>query len=378
MLTARAAWGQSGDINGDGCVDLQDVAVVQRGMTGPQCTPGDAFMEMVLVPGGGAGPEYDFLIGKYEVTNEQFAAFLNDAQADGGQTLRGSAIRIGTNKDVRTITGVLIAQPYYLAYNPEAPVGQRFRAELGYEKKPVFDVAWIASAKFCNWLTVHSGLSEDDACYVEVDDVVGWRPRVISREEWRDRDLNDFERHRLVTECRGYRLPMDAVGMEGAITVDGNPFDEWYKAAAYDPDAPNYERPSTGEVTVKPNALARHWRFGFGRDELTAFNAHCGLGRVGLDGGFSPVGWFDGSNWMYEPIGTTEMSVSHFGLFDVSGNAPEWVQDRMSYSPCFATRGGAYWSGYIGGTSGCEATARLMVCNDVWLGWTGLRVVRVP
>jgi hypothetical protein len=58
---------------------------------------------MRQVPGGGqpGGPAYDFRMGQYEITNAQFAAFLNDAQLDGGATGRGSNMHFDADGRVR-------------------------------------------------------------------------------------------------------------------------------------------------------------------------------------------------------------------------------------------------------------------------------------
>ena len=76
-----------------------------------------------------------FYMGKYEVTNEEFAAFLNAEgnQEEGGRewvNLRGSKIK----KD-----------------------GDRFVVEEGFEKHPMIYVSWYGARAYCQWLSQQTG-----------------------------------------------------------------------------------------------------------------------------------------------------------------------------------------------------------------------------
>ncbi|MCI5082648.1 MAG: SUMF1/EgtB/PvdO family nonheme iron enzyme [Saprospiraceae bacterium] len=80
-----------------------------------------------------------FYIGQYEVTNEEFAAFLNEEgnQEEGGTTwvdLSGSRCRIKKE-------------------------GDQFVVEQGYEKHPMVQVSWYGARAYCAWLSKKTGES---------------------------------------------------------------------------------------------------------------------------------------------------------------------------------------------------------------------------
>jgi formylglycine-generating enzyme required for sulfatase activity len=83
----------------------------------------------------------DFSIGKTEITNEQFCAFLNERgnQEEGGATWinlegRSSIEKCRIQSD-----------------------GKHFSVEKGYEKHPVIYVSWYGSNAYCSWLSQKTG-----------------------------------------------------------------------------------------------------------------------------------------------------------------------------------------------------------------------------
>jgi formylglycine-generating enzyme required for sulfatase activity len=130
----------------------------------PQCSPSgepgegakngereavpDGFMEFVAVGHAGNANDstgfgsvsYAFDMGKYPVTNTQYAEFLNAVaksdphslyQASMGQLPHGGIERQGTAGD-------------YI-----------YRVKPGMERKPVVFISWFDAARFCNWM--HNG-----------------------------------------------------------------------------------------------------------------------------------------------------------------------------------------------------------------------------
>jgi formylglycine-generating enzyme required for sulfatase activity len=85
------------------------------------------------VPGIGAVP-YDYSIGKYEVTLDQYAAFLNAVAADDTYTLYNGNLEITQSGSEGNFT-----------YAPSAS-----------GNPPVNYVSWFDAARFCNWL--HNGM----------------------------------------------------------------------------------------------------------------------------------------------------------------------------------------------------------------------------
>jgi formylglycine-generating enzyme len=84
----------------------------------------------------------NFYIGKTEVTNEQYCAFLNEKR---GQTEDDVFwVGIGETDDFE--------QKNRLTFN-----GNQYNVEKGYEEYPVIWVSWFGSKAFCNWLSQKTG-----------------------------------------------------------------------------------------------------------------------------------------------------------------------------------------------------------------------------
>lgn len=359
------------------CTDLRAFRDFQNGFDGPDCSQAVQMPEMVLVAGGGAGPSYDFWIGKYEVTNAEFAAFLNDAEVDGGLTGRGAYLWFQANGDVWLPSGTSIFRPHDFAlgnrivFNPQEDSGRHYRPALGSESHPVLIYSRIIAAKYCNWLTIATGLGEEERCFSEGPSSSDWHPITIATGVWPQRDLNASERQTLVDDYRGFRLPMDNLGSaSGYVGNQVNPFNEWYKAAAYDPAGPANSRVGPGGETVP----ARHWIYGCGREAIVGrdanFEGSCDPNEE-INGGMAtlPVGYFDGINWAGCGQGTTRSDGNHFGLRDASGNAPELVLDKIQPTGAeIAVRGGSAWVG----SSSCAASVRSSISTRA-----GFRLVRV-
>ncbi len=213
-----------------------------------------------------------YYIDKYEVTNEQYAAALNWAYAQGGL--------------ITVTTGVVYQHgsgnnpPYCDTNSADAESrihwdGGTFSVTLGKEDHPMLEVSWYGSVAFCNW---RSAMEGKPLCY----DLSTW--------------TCDFG-------VAGYRLPTEA---------------EWEKAAGWDP------------------TQQRHFRFGehtdgCGYDCLDDQRANCwSSGDPFETGAFpwpTPVGYYDGTNHGgYQ----TQIAQSYYGCFDMSGNAWEWCHDRYS------------------------------------------------
>jgi formylglycine-generating enzyme required for sulfatase activity len=220
-----------------------------------------------------------------------------------------------------------------IKYNASLAAGLRFYVLPGFAHHPVGTVSWFGAAKFCNWLTLDAGMDPAERCYHEGPSKADWYPVVA--ENWATQGMTADERRAWVNDYRGFRLPMDGVNVDHAGPgnasswgMTANPFNEWYKAAAFDPAAPDFERPGPADGEIVP---ADHWTYGFGADEITAADAN--RGDTGFPGWeTTPVGWYNGVNELADTTPTADTR-NRYGLYDMSGNVAEWVNDMSLVAP---------------------------------------------
>jgi formylglycine-generating enzyme required for sulfatase activity len=233
---------------------------------------------------------YAYQIGKYEVTNAQYGAFLNAVDPGGANangvynTLMGSNSRGG------------------ITYTPGAVSGAKYTIRTSMGDKPVNFVNWYDSARFTNWLGNGQGTGS--------------------------------------TETGAYTLS----GNEGIITknVGATVYlpseDEWYKAAYYDPtpgagDGDNYWTYATQSDTVPTVASADYFTGDITNPGANVANYNYGADWNDLDGNVTTVG--------------SAAANSYFGTADQAGNVEEWNDAVISDSKR-GTRGGSW----VGGSSG--------------------------
>ena len=240
-------------------------------------------------------PQHDvalgaYRIGKFEVTNVQYATVLNWAHAKGylkdigGNTWSGTGdLYAGgpTTKLILKITDSGCCIQYSGAFSSTT------RAGRSMDSFPVLDVSWYGSVCFCQWMSEWSGLTP---CY----NLSTWTLTVAP------------------PTSGGYRLPTEA---------------EWERAAAWDG--------------------SKHWIYGMtsdtvGREKCNMWGNPVGMPNMPYS---SPVGWYDGVN-MYEGTHLSVSSVSPVGCYDMTGNVEEWCHDW--FSTTYYSTGGPTWTNPVG------------------------------
>lgn len=148
----------------------------------------------------------------------------------------------------------------------------KFKANSATSNKPVTNISWVDAALFCNWLSDQEGLER----FYRIRDlkVVGYDPSSI-----------------------GYRLPTEAE-WEWAAKLAGKPV-----ATVFSWGNPYKIPPQVGNIADKS-----------ADGTVAVFNASYNDGHAGL----APVASF---------------KANKAGLYDLFGNASEWVHDSYSRSP---------------------------------------------
>jgi formylglycine-generating enzyme required for sulfatase activity len=268
---------------------------------------------MNIVPAGGqpGGPDYDFFMSKYEITNDQFIRFLNDASKhpDGP---RGTNMFFGANGNVwfdptmRDPSSLLFTlDGSRITYDPSRAAGNRYQhvspdgQTFPFERHPITGVTWFGAIKYCNWLTLESGRGADQRCYREGRRAPEWQP--VTATNWPNGTFGDAERDAWL-ELKGFRLPMSGCNSEVLVT---NRFNEFLKSGAWQ---------------YGTNRL-----YGFGRDTPDLTGGDTRSTQTLLSRSLWPVGFFDGRNRFQNLL--TRPNENLFNIFDLTGNVAEWLND---------------------------------------------------
>lgn len=292
-------------------------------------------------------------IGKYRVTNAQYAEFLNDMLAEGQiehavRQPEGGWYSVAAWWKPRT--SFILFQDYtdnvfsQIEYARDlSGFSVRTRDGFSMADHPAVCQSWWGAAAYCNWLSRKQGLEE-------------------SYTEWGNWPC-DFTKN-------GYHLPTEA---------------QWECAAAWDP--------------TRNDPVARgHWRYGY-RDDQFSFSRTNSTGRVddwqiysnnplGLQEQpyTTPVGFFNGIN--VGRNGPTQDSPSYYGCYDMTGNSWDWCNDwydanYYSYSPATDPLGPATGSvrGLRGASWYCypfQSRCSFRWTWDIWVTYhfNGFRVAR--
>lgn len=231
------------------------------------------------------GVDYDYYMGKYEVTAGEYCEFLNavaKSDAYGLYNAEMSSIDYGCGIECSGDSG-----------NYEYTVSaDRFNRPVNY-------VSWGDAARYCNWLSNNQPTGLQDASTTEAGSYA-------LNGAMTDAELLATSR----SQGGRYFLPTE---------------DEWYKSAYYNGQAGSYYAYPTSNDTMPGNILdspdpGNNANFRISDDNYTI-----------------------GSPYWTTEVGAFSNSDSPYGTFDQGGNLLEWTETAFDSSWC-CVRGGSFSS----------------------------------
>ena len=249
---------------------------------------------------GYGGVDYDYGIGKYEVTLNQYTAFLNAVGATDTYGLYNESMGTDLNSAGIARSGASGGYTY---------------AVIGSGNRPVTYVSWYDSARFANWL----GNGQQTGGQVAGN-----------------------------TETGAYTLTGNTgfMARNAGWTYSLPSENEWYKAAYHQPvslggDSDNYWLYPT-RSNVQPNS-----RNGSDTDPNSAnYRFNDDLAN-GFNDGYAVSGStiYSSSQQYLTDAGAFSLADSFYGTFDQGGNVREW--NDAVYGSSRGLRGGA-WNNFFG------------------------------
>ncbi len=241
---------------------------------------------------------YRFRMSKYEVTNDQYAEFLNAVDAAGTNPYDVYDPRMGSSIPIPGLRGGI-------EFNAAAAEGAKYSAKTNFGNKPVNFVSFFDSMRFVNWL--ENGQPNDGSG----------------------------------TENGVYTIGSGANEIRAASARFFIPSeDEWYKAAYYDPRL---------AAAGGPPGDDHYWRYPTSSDfepTIATANATGDISNPGIN-----VANYDrGADWNGEDGNVTTVgsagagSASFYGTFDQAGNVWEW-NEAVTGSFFRGLRGGEWSAG---------------------------------
>ncbi len=238
------------------------------------------------------GVDYEYRIGRMEVTTAQWVEFFN-AAFDRPDPL--------PHVIPPTAWGAA-------SMTPNTPGGQRWTVPTGNELRPVGNISWRMAAMYCNWL--HNGKGTEREAFLSGAYDVGTFT-------FTGNIFNDQMAH---SPGARYWIPT---------------WDEWLKAAHYDPSA--------------NNGAGGWWEYSNGSDTPYVY------GPPGI--GEANAGWddrdFPGQSPGAVLLGAYPDMMSPWGLLDVAGGTSEWTESirTLSTGQRYRVFDGSHWAldGFVSG-----------------------------
>jgi sulfatase modifying factor 1 len=231
--------------------------------------------------GGKGAVPYPFRIGKYEVNNNQYTAFLNAVAADDPRHLYSTNMSFNIHGGIERSGS---AGDYAYTVKP------------GMGHQPVVWVDFYDALRFCNWLHNGQPTGSEDAT---------------------------------TTEDGAYTLTPEALATENVLRNPGARFwlpsdDEWYKAAYHQPFAAGGDFSDYWLYPTRSNDVPFSEPPPGG---VNSANSCCETGRMATD------------------AGAYVNSPGPYGTYDQAGNVQEWTEWTNEFSSFHTRRvRGGSWS----------------------------------
>lgn len=266
------------------------LAVPARAVTMDFVRVGDAGNK--ATSGGWGAVNYDYAIGKYEVTIQQYADFLNAVAQSDPYGLW--AFDMGDNRAIRGIARSGSSGSY--TYTVMTPSGTTPAGANSPGNRPITLVSWFDAARFANWM--HNGQgsgSTETGAYTLLDGQTSGTAPV--------KNANAI-----------YWIPTEQ---------------EWFKAAYYSPllasGSGGYYTYATQSNTAPGNTI------GSGSNQANYYAGDYAVTQQT----FAP-----NQNYLTN-VGAFTASASYYGTFDQSGNVSEW-SDGNGTGTNLSNFGGSY------------------------------------
>ncbi len=287
-------------------------------------------LQLISSGGGAFGPDYDFYMSQFETTNEQLIRFLNDAEANQSNP-RGENMYFDENGNVwinpemqEERDEMFQIDSAKIEYDPDRVAGDRFHHVMDengrepFADHPATGISWYGAVKYCNWLTIQSGRGLAERCYTEGTNTQDWAP--VTATNWSEGFFGAGEREAWL-DLNGFRLPMFRT-YDDSFSGSTNAYNEFLKAGSW-----------SGHTNVL---------YGYGRDAFTEADANALDTAMATGQETLPVGYFDGLNPFLDS--RTHINENYFGVYDLTGNAAEWVNDpaRQGVPDARSVCGGSY------------------------------------